>query len=113
MVVDRTEDGTKVFCLACELGMALGWENISLEPGCREYQIDANWWMAINPHRAACVSSKGASVPGLGIWFEWNGWPAGVVSPGGGLMACGSAANVDTLIAAIKAAIERVGQPCS
>jgi hypothetical protein len=35
---------TKVFALACELGSANGWENISLQPGCQELSIDEQWW---------------------------------------------------------------------
>lgn len=40
--------------------------------------------------------------------IEFNGWPAGIIDPHGGIIAAGEAANEDTFIAAIEADL---GQP--
>lgn len=106
---DREISMPRVFERVCALGMALGWENISLEPGCREHQIDSNWWFAINPHQETTPCSRGAKIPACQVYFEWKGWPAGMVSTGGGMMACGTAANEASLIEAIEEAIRRAG----
>jgi hypothetical protein len=101
-----------IFEKTCELGMALGWENISLSPGCQEHQVDAHWWFAINPHDVPVSCSKGGSkVPARCIYFQFNGWPAGVVSVQGGLLVTGGLANEETLLAVLEQAIEKAGQP--
>jgi hypothetical protein len=96
---------TKVFALACELGSANGWENISLQPGCQELSIDEHWWFALNPHRETIECSKGVKVPAYSIYFEFNGWPAGECTSLGGVIAFGARANEDTLIAALENAM--------
>lgn len=100
-----------VFALACELGAALGWENISLDAGCREHQVNAHWWFAMNPHRTKMLCTKGIDVKPYSIYFEWDGWPAGMVTAAGGMFVQGIEANQDNLIAALKAAIATNGQP--
>lgn len=100
-----------VFIRICDLGIALGWDNISTLPGCQEYQIDSEWWFAINPHGEVTRSSQGARIPPNSIYFKFNGWPAGIVSSHGGMMAAGGLANEDRLLAAIEAAIKRLECP--
>ena len=41
------------------------------------------------------------------IYVEYNGWPAGVVDAGGGVIAAGAAANEDAFIAACREALRR------
>jgi hypothetical protein len=106
-----TEPVSLLFARVCDLGIALGWENISLDAGCKEHDIDEHWWFAINPHGERTKCSKGAEVPPYSIYFQFNGWPAGVIDAGGGVLAAGKLANEDTLIAAIDAAIERQENP--
>lgn len=96
-----------LFDRACLLGMALGWENIGLQPGCQEHQIDENWWFAINPHDQSIACSHGVFVPAYHAYFEWKGVTAGFVSIGGGMLACGREANEGSLLAAIDRALER------
>jgi hypothetical protein len=94
-----------VFGRACELGMALGWENISMDEGCRELQVDVHWWFAINPHKEPTRSSRGVMVQPQQIYFEWNGFPAGMVSSIGGILVQGELANETTLLEALDLAI--------
>jgi hypothetical protein len=98
-----------VFARACELGAALGWNNIAKLPGCQEATISEEWWMAINPHPEPEKCRKGTRIPPFTIYFEFNGWPAGFVNAGGGTMAAGRIANEHRLLAAIEAAIEKTG----
>lgn len=98
-----------IFALTCELGAALGWENISMQPGCKEHAIDDHWWFAINPHNAPTRCNRGHLVPPQSIYYEFNGWPAGSLNSGGGMIAAGAIANQDTLRAALNQAIEKTG----
>lgn len=103
-------DLPKIFQLACELGAAHGWENISFDAGCKELQVDEQWWLAINPHNEINRTSKGAKVPPQSIYFMFNGWPAGYINAGGGVLAAGAIANEETLAAALDAAIRATGR---
>ena len=100
-----------VFALLCQLWGVLGHPPINQFPGCWELQIDDEWWVAINGHGEA---RKTATTPRGGIEGEhdcppftallyYNGWPAGVFDPYGGVCAAGEGANEDTLVAAIRA----------
>jgi len=81
--------------------------------GCWTRQIGKQWWVAINGHNEArpASSPNGASkelpfqVEPFHCYVEFNGWPAGILTPYGGTLAAGEAANEDTLIAAIDVAI--------
>lgn len=99
---------SKVFERVCALGIAMGWENINSQPGCVEHQVDPQWWFAINPHGEPTECSSGAKVPAYAIYLQFNGWPAGVVTANGGLMAAGGLANEERLIDALNVAIEKV-----
>lgn len=95
---------TEAFAEIAALAERLGVSNIVAQPGCWEHQIDDRWWMAVNPHKEPTACSKGADVPAMSAVLEFNGWPAGIIDPFGGIIAAGAAANEDTLIAALKAA---------
>src|SRR3990167_1705130 len=87
-----------------ELAHRLGVRNIKELPGCWEYQIDEQWWMAVNGHKEPVRCSKGAEVPAWHLYFEYNGWPAGFVGPSGGTVAAGEGANEATLLRALRKA---------
>jgi hypothetical protein len=70
--------------------------------GCWERQI-GEWWIAINGHRDEVKCSKGPRVPPFNCYCEFNGWPAGIFDPHGGVIAAGAAANEETFAAAIEA----------
>ena len=82
----------------------LGVEGINKFPGCWEHQVDDSWWIAVNTHAEKTTCSTGVDVPAYHAYVMFNGWPAGVISPAGGVIAAGECANEDTFIAALKRA---------
>lgn len=66
--------------------------------------VDEHWTVFVNGSDAP-VTHHGCEVPRFHMYVEFNGFPAGLFSPYGGIIAGGSAANEDTFIAAIEAAI--------
>lgn len=71
-----------------------------------EYAIDENWRVQFNAARE--------SVDGLQPFSArvfWCDWPAGVIDAGGGVIAAGSAANENSLIEALKAALAEAEAP--
>lgn len=102
---------TRVFGEIINLCAALGAENINELQGCWEYQVDDQWFIALNGHSKPAKCSRGGEVEPFGCYVEWNGWPAGTMNPFGGILAAGEAANEASFIAALKAAAEAVKEP--
>jgi hypothetical protein len=75
--------------------LALKDESKPLVPGVTFDRVVGPWEISLN----------GANLQAA---LKFNGWPAGVIDPGGGIIAAGNAANEDTFIAAIEADL---GQP--
>lgn len=98
---------SSVFSKACDLAIGLGHSEINKLPGCLEITVDEHWWFAINAHQEKVESSKG-NVPAGSIYFEFNGWPAGMVDAGGGTLCAGALANEEELIKALDAAMLRL-----
>ena len=107
----------EAFMAIVELSLALGVSKINTLPGCWQHKIDEYWSVAVNGHQeeialasdAAFPGAQGISVPPFHAYVEYNGWPAGLLDPYGGSIAGGSAANEDTLIAAVRAAMPQEG----
>jgi len=97
----------EAFVRIAELAGALGVENIGTLPACWEHQVDKRWWIAVNAHKEEIKDSHGATVPSFCAVIEYNGWPAGIIGPGEGIIAAGSMANEDTFIAALLAATDK------
>lgn len=57
---------------------------------------DANigWHVVLNP-----TESQVGDTPAFSATVGWNGWPAGVIVPDGGVLAAGALANERTLLA--------------
>jgi hypothetical protein len=72
--------------------------------GCLEVQVDSRWWIAANGHRTPTKCSKGVEVAPFEIYIEFNGWPAGMVSPFDGVLAAGSIANEAALVKVLREA---------
>lgn len=87
-----------------ELTHALSVRDINQLVGCWERQVDAQWWIALNGHRAPVFCSKGIEVMPFTCYVEYNGWPAGFIDAGGGILAAAATANEDMFIAACQAA---------
>jgi hypothetical protein len=94
-----------VFGRIVELAESLGVQRINELPGCWEHKVDERWRIAVNAHREERKTSTGAAVPPLCCYVEYNGWPAGILRPNGGIIAAGTGANEGTLIAALERAI--------
>lgn len=100
-------DISAVFAGIGALASQLGVANIRELPGCWEIQIDEQWFIAVNGHKDERRCSKGARVPFAHAYVEYNGWPAGIINPYGGILAAGDCANEQALIAAIERRIGR------
>jgi hypothetical protein len=98
-------DKEALFILIAKLAEKDGASPISKFDGCWERQIGEHWWIAVNAHNDDVKCSKGAEVKPFNCYVEFNGWPAGVFDPFGGIIAAGSAANEETFAQAIEAEI--------
>ena len=96
---------TLAFVKIAALAKADGIVSTNNLPGCWERQI-GDWWIAVNGHDKPVKCSHGGTVPIFNAYLEFNGWPAGVIDPFGGLIAAGDGANEDSFIAAIDAALK-------
>ena len=95
---------TLVFVLLADYGNKNGAAPLTKFEGCWEKQIDEHWWIAMNGHTEPMKCSRGHKVPPFNCYVEFNGFPAGIMDPYGGIIAAGDAANEDTFIEALKAA---------
>lgn len=76
-----------------------------------EIAVDEHWRVVLNGDSVAHAIPMYPQGPALAPWsvyVEWNGFPAGLLDAGGGVIAAGEAANEATLIAALVAAKARV-----
>ena len=89
-----------------ELANTLGVEKINEFEGAWLHQLDDNWTIAVNGHskKIKCdpEGTMGADIPPYSAAVWWNGWLAGLISPGGGTIAAGELANEDTFIEALE-----------
>lgn len=74
------------------------------------YRTTFGLWTALLNGSDKPVAPEGGkqTLPPFDIYVTFNGWPAGVIGPDGGILAAGDAANEDTFIAAIEA---ELGKP--
>jgi hypothetical protein len=100
----------EAFGVIAELALKLGAHPMNRHPGCWEYRVDENWVIAVNGHRDERQTKAGVRVMPFSCYVEFNGWPAGVIDPTGGIIAAGGLANETTFIAALKVALEAA--PC-
>lgn len=90
-----------------DLAIALDAAPLNKHKGCWEHDIDQRWSVYWNGHGEPQKSSRGVQVPAFTCAVHYNGWPAGLINPYGGIIAAGEAANENTFIAAIEAALAR------
>jgi hypothetical protein len=95
----------EVLYWVAELAMADGAAPINRLPGCWARRVDDHWEIVVNGHDRP-VEHGGVEVPPYTCVVKFDGWPAGVVDPAGGIVAAGEAANEEALIAALKRAVE-------
>jgi hypothetical protein len=102
-----TNSVSAVFAKVCELGIALGKRDLNQLPACWDHDLGDGWAFSLNAHDTPKPDDRGASVPPFTVAVMWNGWPAGLVDPSGGVIAAGDAANESALLASLDAAIEK------
>jgi len=96
-----------LFLLLGKLAEKDGAAPLNKHAGCWERRIDEHWWIAVNGREEEISCSKGAAVPPFNCYVEFNGWPAGVFNPFGGIIAAGELANEETFAAALEAELAR------
>lgn len=89
----------EAFAAIVNYTLSKGVTNLAAHPGLWESQVDEHWKIRVNGH-----SETVEGVPRYSAAIEYNGWPAGIIDPSGGIMTAGSEANEDTFIAAVVAA---------
>lgn len=75
----------------------------NLPDGLYRRKIGDLWRIVFNGTGEARKPDDGPELPPFSVYVEYNGWPAGIIDPAGGILAAGDAANEDTFIAAIEA----------
>ena len=101
------------FMAVADLCIALGGAPLHKHEGCWEHQVDEHWWIAVNGHPEPRLMQKHPElqpVQPFHAFIEWNGWPAGIMTAYGGVIAAGECANEETFIAALRAARDAVGK---
>jgi hypothetical protein len=94
----------EAFLKIAQLAGALNVRDINKLDGCWEHQVDERWWIALNGHSEMRLSSDGGEIAPFTAYIKYNGWPAGVIDPRGGVIAAGECANERTFIEALEAA---------
>lgn len=65
------------------------------------------WQIIFNGTEDTQSPKDAPDLPPFAVYVKYNGWPAGIITPAGGVIAGGTAANEDTFIAAIEADLGR------
>lgn len=101
----------EAFAVLAELCVKLDAAPANKHPGCWETQIDERWWVALNGHNESKPCTSGEVIKPFHCYITFNGWPAGVLTPYGGVIAAGECANEGAFIAAMRARIAREDVP--
>ena len=76
-----------------------GYDNLGEYPGIVEQEVGI-WKLEL--HTGDDLIDD---LPPFHVRLSFNGWPAGIIAAGGGIMAAGEAGNEDALIAALENAL--------
>ena len=76
----------EAFAEIVALSQRLGVTRINELKGCWEHQVDEQWHISLNGHQEPVRCSAGVEVPPFHCYVQYNGWPAGVIEPGGGCL---------------------------
>ncbi len=92
------------FAAVIDFAHSHGAKALVNHPGCWQRDVDGHWWIAINGHDepTRCTRSDVPIEP-FHCYVEFNGWPAGLLSPADGILAAGAIANEDAFIEALQA----------
>lgn len=102
-------DCERVWEAICKRAQRLGVQPLNALPGCWYQKLTGGWEFAVNGHNEPKTQKFEQHDEPVGIgpfhlYAEFNGWPAATLTPYGGEIAAGAAANVDTFIEALEAA---------
>jgi hypothetical protein len=100
--VAREEPFAEAFGAILELADVLGVKHIYKLPGLWCVDVDEHWTIRMNGHR-----EEVGGVPAHTAALEYNGWPAGMSQPSGGIIAAGELANENSFIEAINRRVEK------
>lgn len=95
---------SEAYAALVEFAMSRGARNLAAVSGAWHAVVDDQWAVWLNPHRDAIKLDSGPEVPPFECYVEFNGWPAGIFGPRGGVIAAGALANEGTFIDALKTA---------
>ena len=105
----ETRPMSEAMLAIANLAIALNAHPVNQYEGCWEYQIDDDWWVALNGHKEPCFNeTSGGMVPGFSASIQFNGCPAGIIDPFGGCMAHHPNANESALISALNKATSKI-----
>ena len=90
-----------VIILIAELAEKDGIIPLSKFPGVWERKIDEHWTVIGNGHNEP-KEYRNSKVAPFTFHIYFNGWPAGVIDPGGGVICAGAIANEETFCKALE-----------
>lgn len=101
------ETVSEVFDMIARVAIALDAVPLTRWPAGWVLRVDARWKLVVNGSPEPIRWEK-IEIPGFHCYAEYNGWPAGLFSPHGGIIAGGSVANEADLIRALAARLEAI-----
>lgn len=94
----------EAFAALMEYVVSLGVRPPPDDEECLERQVDKRWHVAMNRRNRTAKNLDGLEVPPFTCAVKYNGWPAGLFGPAGGIIAAGECANEATFISALRSA---------
>jgi len=90
---------TEAFSIVMQLAEKLGVRKINEIEGCWEVDVNESWSLSLNGHKESTKDSSGCEVPPFEMSITYNGLPAGIIGPTGGIIFSG---GEDDFINAVK-----------
>lgn len=101
---------TEAFYLLALLAHELFGKPLNEHSGVHQVKVDEHWEFSLNASNEERSAGSGEiPLPPFSASLKFNGWPAGIVAPSGGVIAAGECANEETFIAALRAALQARG----
>lgn len=102
MSASKEEGIAELFAAIVAYGAKKGITRINTMPCCWEFEPTPGWFIAVNGHaEKRPLIDKDVMVEPFTAYVEWHGFPAGIITPRGGILAAGSEANEEALLKAL------------